>query len=913
MAGRYILAVDIGTTTIRSVLYNEQCVEVASYQEKVNTIYSSNEDGDVLVEIEPELLFKQFLRVVEQGNKQVPENATVNVALCTQRNSIVLWNRKTKKEETRIICWNDKRANKVCQKMNESFVLKTLNFVGAVLHTVTRKNRFAAAQRMKFLGAMVSHRLMVTIDKSAHLKNLYRSGELSFGCLETWLLMRCSEFNIPCVEASNISPSGMFDPWINDFNYTIMKIIGFPQDLLSPIVSSDLSDLPKLPTIDKKHCGKNLTITAILADQQAAMYGCGMWKKGDVKITLGTGTFIDIHTGDEPYTSMSGMYPLVAWRINGKPEFVAEGNAHDTAVILHWAQSIGLFDDVTKTSDIAHSVDSSNGTVFVPAFCGIQTPLNDEGACSGFLAIRPDTNKSHMVRAILESIAFRVYQIYNAALAEQHIDAKRPIRICGGVSNNDFICQCISDLLDRDIERMEESDHVAAKGVAMLAGYSQGYWTMSQLSELIKVSQVFRPNEKSRMSLMKTYTVWDKAKPQCKQPGAEVEILKLVFQLIGVNYTILDVWKEFGEQYDFGTKQENGSWSGMIGLLVEGKLDVIGLSMRMSLEREEAVLFSYPTRYFENYSSDYTVSSKCLAVIMLLATFIFSQLYQTDMYAFLSAPLKYDIPFRTIKEALDIVEQKKMYFAAFGAQTLLCTPATCGKFEEAVRKNPIRRAYTVKGVEDLILKGGIYQSTVDSALLPGALSWLNPNQNFLIIRDEDAPSYYVAFTFSKRQKKLLKKFNTALIEVLPAVSTITTGHGYNTKKVPFELQTPNPRVPLSIDRHTWQLFRSFIILISVCIFLFIFEVTELAGISCDLCVSAIYGVNYDYLQVKKSVMDMIRLDCEALFHEKAEDIATCIRFMTEKVEKYSNKVEKFLDARHVCVLLRVCPMEEDDI
>uniref|UniRef100_A0A1I7T886 Amidase domain-containing protein n=1 Tax=Caenorhabditis tropicalis TaxID=1561998 RepID=A0A1I7T886_9PELO len=157
------------------------------------------------------------------------------------------------------------------------------------------------------------------------------------------------------------------------------------------------------------------------------------------------------------------------------------------------------------------------------------------------------------------------------------------------------------------------------------------------------------------------------------------------------------------------------------------------------------------------------------------------------MYAFLSAPLKYDIPFQTIKQALDVVEKKKMYFTAFENQSFLCTPNNCNRFEQVIKRNPVRRAFKEKDITDNILNGGIYQSTVDSALLPGTLSWLNRDRKFLIVRDEDSPTYYVAYTFSKRHKKLVKRFNNALIEVLPAVSTITTGHGYLTRKTPFEV------------------------------------------------------------------------------------------------------------------------------
>ncbi|CAP30242.2 Protein CBG10994 [Caenorhabditis briggsae] len=511
----YVLTVDIGTTTIRSVLYDSSCTERGSYQEKVNTIYSTGNDDEVLVEIDPEHMFRQFVRVIEKVYKTLPPNAHVNIGLCTQRNSIVLWNKKTKKEETRIICWNDKRANKTCHQLNNSVILKVLNIVGGFLHMVTRKNRFLAAQRLKFLGAMVSHRLIVTINRSEKLRRMKADGDLCFGSLETWLLMRSSKSNELCVEASNVSPSGMFDPWIGAYNVLIMKIIGFPTDMLSRIVDSNLSDMEKLPILDRTHVGSELSISSIIADQQAAMFGCGTWERGDVKITLGTGTFVNVHTGTIPYASMSGLYPIVGWRINGQTDFVAEGNAHDTAVILHWAQSIGLFDDVTETSDIAESVENANGVVFVPAFCGIQTPVNDETACSGFLCIRPDTSKVHMVRAVLESIAFRVYQIYTAAEKEVYINKNSPVRICGGVSNNNFICQCIANLLGRPIERMADSDHVAARGTAMLAGYSQGLWTKQDLKKLVKIERTFTPNLESRKGLLKSFETWRKAVDRC--------------------------------------------------------------------------------------------------------------------------------------------------------------------------------------------------------------------------------------------------------------------------------------------------------------------------------------------------------------------------------------------------------------
>ncbi|UMM42317.1 hypothetical protein L5515_018193 [Caenorhabditis briggsae] len=392
--------------------------------------------------------------------------------------------------------------------------------------------------------------------------------------------------------------------------------------------------------------------------------------------------------------------------------------------------------------------------------------------------------------------------------------------------------------------------------------------------------------------------------PTCKNPGAEVEVLQLAFRLIGVNYTIVDVWKEFGQLYDFGAKQADGSWSGMIGLLQTGQLDMIGLSMRMSSEREEAVLFSYPTRVFESvfviappsftctrqfifnafsrtvwmlivffvlllYLSDlfinyfklkgfypdqaiskyfvdlfsttissFIVSSRVLLVVTLFTTFMLSQLYQTDMYAFLSAPLTYDIPFRTIKQALDVVDKKKMFFAAFENQSFLCTPNICNRYEQVIKKNPVKRGDTSDDVESLILMVHICNS---------------------------------------------------ILIFLSVFSSCIIAHPHKTSVKDLEKDRM-----LTTNEY------------------YVEKVNQMAGISCDLCMRAVYGVNYDFIQLKKDVIEMIRLDCEALFHDRAEDISECIRFLTTKVEKYSGKVEKILDSRHVCVLLRVCAVNDED-
>ncbi|CAJ0610275.1 unnamed protein product [Cylicocyclus nassatus] len=491
---RYIISVDIGTTTIRACLYDERCRLVETASDKIHIELSGLKE-EVRVEIDPDMLFRQFIAVVASVLQHCKSTDKVSLALCTQRNSFLCWNKITNETLTKIICWSDGRARATCTQWNKSFTIKALNTVGAVLYFFTRQPRFMAARMLKFLSAMVSHRVMVTIEQSEVMQELLIQDQLGFGCLDTWLLNKLTDGNVHVAEASNYSSSGMFDPFLNDYNRVILRIIRFPMAILPPLVDS--ADSTPLGYVTQSFFGRTIPIHAVIADQQSALFGSGGWRRGDIKISLGTGTFVDLNTGKTIHASMNGLYPLVGWRMNNKPTFVAEGNDHDTAVVLKWAQSIGLFSNVSETADIARSVPTSNGVLFVPAFGGLQTPINDDTACCGFLGFRPDTTKAHMVRAILESIAFRVFQIFETMRHEVRILDKPRIRICGGVAANDFICETIATLTGFEIFRMKDGSFVASRGAALLAGLAQGLWDQGELERMIDVDHCFLPSREN--------------------------------------------------------------------------------------------------------------------------------------------------------------------------------------------------------------------------------------------------------------------------------------------------------------------------------------------------------------------------------------------------------------------------------
>ncbi|EPB70784.1 hypothetical protein ANCCEY_10107 [Ancylostoma ceylanicum] len=286
------------------------------------------------------------------------------------------------------------------------------------------------------------------------MQELLEQNQLGFGCLDTWLLLKLTDGKIHVAEASNYSSSGMFDPFLNDYNRVILRIIGFPMVILPPLVDS--ASATPLGYVAQRFFSRTIPIHAILADQQSALYGSGGWRRGDVKISLGTGTFVDLNTGSSIHASMNGLYPLVGWRFNNKPVFVAEGNDHDTAVVLKWAQSIGL-----------------------------QTPINDDTACCGFLGIRPDTTKAHI--------------------------------ICGGVAANDFICETVATLTGNEIHRMKDGGFVASRGAALLAGFAQGMWDQSELECMVDIDYCFFPAEENSSDMRESYELWLKAVQRCSK------------------------------------------------------------------------------------------------------------------------------------------------------------------------------------------------------------------------------------------------------------------------------------------------------------------------------------------------------------------------------------------------------------
>uniref|UniRef100_A0A665U885 Glycerol kinase 5 n=1 Tax=Echeneis naucrates TaxID=173247 RepID=A0A665U885_ECHNA len=474
--GSFILAVDVGTTYIRCHVYDKETKIRGSFTQSMESIKVGH------VEMDPEQIWSGFVTVVRGAvhDAGLQMSNIEALGISTQRATFTTWDRKTGVPFHNFISWQDQRAADLVRSWNRSCTMKVIHNVMKVLYLMTRQKRLLAASLIVFSTQHVTFRLVWALIRQA-----VDEGNCCFGTIDTWLIFKLTKGKVHATDYSNASTTGIFDSYQMCWSSFLCSLVSLP-----------LSIFPKVEDTGSQQVFSSVPMLQ-MADQQAAMFGECCFDVGDVKITMGTGTFMNINTGQKPHTSVAGLYPVVGWKIGPELVYLAEGNAADTGTAIRWAQELELFSDVKDTSAMAYSVDDSDGVCFVPSFSGLQAPLNDPKACASFMGLKPSTTKSHLVRAILESVAFRNKQLYEIMLRETHIPIAK-IRVNGGVSTNDFIMQLTADLFGRKVARHKDNE-MSCLGCAFVAGLGVGFWkTREELKKLRSIDQVFLPHRAAK-------------------------------------------------------------------------------------------------------------------------------------------------------------------------------------------------------------------------------------------------------------------------------------------------------------------------------------------------------------------------------------------------------------------------------
>ncbi|XP_070537674.1 glycerol kinase 5-like isoform X2 [Ptychodera flava] len=434
------------------------------------------------------------------------------MGISTHRGSFTLWEKNGGKVLHNFITWQDTRASAYVDSVNKSLSYQVLKSGAKFLHLITRQNRWKMASVFKFSTQQAVVRLGWFLNDNPEIKRRAAAGEILFGTIDTWLIWKLTGGRKHVTDYSNASATGMFDPFVMSWNWIYFTLLGLPLCVLPDILDTCEDYGMCIPDI----FGTEIPIRCVVADQQSAMFGHCCFDKGDIKCTMGTGTFMNINVGNNPLPSKTGLYSLVCWKIKDEVVFVVEGNAADTGTSVEWGKAIGLYDEVSESSSLAKSVSDSNSTYFVPAFSGIQAPINDDTACCAFIDIKPTTSRQHLVRAILESFVFRFKQLLDTATAEIKFPLSAGIRVDGGVGNNDFVVEFLADLTNRHVEVAENLDSTCL-GAAFLAGLQSGIWeSKDSLKKLRQCKKVCEPHN-VQDKYERVFKEWEMSINRCKR------------------------------------------------------------------------------------------------------------------------------------------------------------------------------------------------------------------------------------------------------------------------------------------------------------------------------------------------------------------------------------------------------------
>nr|XP_020742794.1 putative glycerol kinase 5 [Odocoileus virginianus texanus] len=331
----FVLGMDVGSSVIRCHVYDRAARICGSSSQKVESLYPHAG----WVEIDPDVLWLQFVAVIKESVKAagIEMKQIVGLGISTQRATFITWDKKTGKHFHNFISWQDLRAIELVKSWNNSLLMKLIHSSCRVLHFFTRSKQFLAASLFTFTTQQVSLRLAWILQNLTEVGKAVEEENCCFGTVDTWLLHKLTKGSEFATDFSNASTTGLFDPYEMSWSKIITSLLSIPLSLLPPVKDTSHN----FGSVDEEIFGVPIPIVALVADQQSAMFGECCFQTGDVKLTMGTGTFLDINTGNKPQQSVGGFYPLIGWKIGQEVVCLAEGNAGDTGTAIEWAQQLG--------------------------------------------------------------------------------------------------------------------------------------------------------------------------------------------------------------------------------------------------------------------------------------------------------------------------------------------------------------------------------------------------------------------------------------------------------------------------------------------------------------------------------------------------------------------------------------------
>lgn len=444
-----ILALDQGTTgSTALVIHEDGNVLGRGYRE-----FTQHFPEPGWVEHDAEEIFQVTVEAAREAVKEAGE-VPAGIGITNQRETVVVWERKTLRPVQHAIVWQDRRTTARCRELKKSGHEQTVRErTGLVI------DPYFSATKLEW------------ILRDEELKRRALAGELAFGTIDSWLVARLTGGAAHVTDHTNASRTMLYNLDRGDWDPELLELFGVPREVLPELVASG----QVVGEVVKEHLGAVMPIAGIAGDQQAALYGQGCVTAGQAKNTYGTGAFLLVHTGDQRPPTAEGLLTTVAAGPKGEPEFALEGSIFIAGAAVQWLRDgLGILEKASDSEEMARSVPDNGGVYFVPAFVGLGTPHWEPNARGTITGLTRGSSRAHLVRAALESMAYGTADLLDAM--EQRGGLEVPeLRVDGGASQNDWLMQFQADMLGRAVERPDMVE-TTALGAAGLAGVTLGIW-----------------------------------------------------------------------------------------------------------------------------------------------------------------------------------------------------------------------------------------------------------------------------------------------------------------------------------------------------------------------------------------------------------------------------------------------------
>tara|TARA_B100000073_G_scaffold43161_1_gene32202 strand:+ start:102 stop:1547 length:1446 start_codon:yes stop_codon:yes gene_type:complete len=470
-----ILTIDQGTTSSRSIIFDQN----ANIQDVAQEEYPLLFPNDGWVEIEPKYIIDSVKNTLNKLDLSDIEYAGIT----NQRETTIVWDRETHEPIYNAIVWQDRRTSQYCESIN------------------TRENNQLVKNKTGLLidSYFSATKIKWILDNVEGARKKANEGKLCFGTVDTFLMYKLSKGNIHKTDITNASRTMLFNINSLEWDEELLELFEIPKAILPEVIHSD-KNFGQLTQIN------NVTVNAVLGDQQAALFGQGCLNQGELKSTYGTGCFLMVNVGKEAVLSNDGLLTTIGYSLNDEVSYAIEGSIYASGTTVQWLRdNLEFFSTSEKSEEFLHKNGDAKNVHFIPAFTGLGAPYWNSDIRASYHGITRDTKKADLINAAFNSITYQTKDIVDC-LANADIDVTS-LNIDGGMIANKTFSQQISNLLNKEVS-VPDNKEATARGVAVLAGVSAGIYDINLVSNQNRT--VLKPDPIAHSFMLEDYKIWKK-------------------------------------------------------------------------------------------------------------------------------------------------------------------------------------------------------------------------------------------------------------------------------------------------------------------------------------------------------------------------------------------------------------------